>query len=499
VRVNKLIGPSWYDENATRRYPLADSATGIDDSGQSLPHDMLVDLHIRFPRNYGTVAYLGAMQWTPGVRTAVIIATDGTSETAIGAVTVAATGFVAGRPYPITSLVDGAVGWIVFGQYMGTTPRRLVFSSATQAELLPRLAAGYSVPPVLSLAKLHDPVHLLTGLVEFAASTNMSIKLATREVDGADQTVVCFSLDAVAPDLYTELSGPVGHRAESGTCNFPPVEQLNQVTPDCNGNIDIVFVSNCLLLGEPAGSSAGLAIDYCLGLGNACTRNLWLPKDGVLKNEYDDRCLEPLPPDSSEQPPDPPPPEPSSQICGSLPLSTVFADWPSELLLISGGFDLVAEGIKIASSGTRCLAVWDDCAYPKAAGHRCETRLSLLPGGLETAGMVVDYKQSTATTFFNVELSKPDSAFRLRYYNGSGFVQVAAVAPVGLQYGVEYDIHVTITDAQPALVTCLLYKSGVLLATINYHTQLITDAYGLFGIHANQSNGYFHSLLVDAI
>ncbi len=51
----------WFAGNAVRDYPLSDAASGVDDAGQFLPHDILVDCQLAFPDTLGQFAFLSAV------------------------------------------------------------------------------------------------------------------------------------------------------------------------------------------------------------------------------------------------------------------------------------------------------------------------------------------------------------------------------------------------------------------------------------------------------
>ncbi len=51
----------WYAGNAVRAYPLSDAATTVDDAGQFLPHDILVDCQLAFPNTLGQAAFVSAV------------------------------------------------------------------------------------------------------------------------------------------------------------------------------------------------------------------------------------------------------------------------------------------------------------------------------------------------------------------------------------------------------------------------------------------------------
>jgi len=49
---------NWYNLQSTRRYPLDDISTGVDDAGAFIREDIIVDCHIRFPNTLGEYLYI---------------------------------------------------------------------------------------------------------------------------------------------------------------------------------------------------------------------------------------------------------------------------------------------------------------------------------------------------------------------------------------------------------------------------------------------------------
>mgnify|MGYP003342816131 CR=1 FL=1 len=76
------------------------------------------------------------------------------------------------------------------------------------------------------------------------------------------------------------------------SCNKISVEYINNMYPDCDGNINIDFSKNELYGKELIDSDMkGLALEIPLGLAEACTRDDYLPDNqGKLPNEYADEC-----------------------------------------------------------------------------------------------------------------------------------------------------------------------------------------------------------------
>ena len=108
---------NWYNLQATRRYPLDDISTGVDDHGAFIRDDIIVDCHVRFPNNIGSYLYVQGITVSSGLVTVVfgvaahINATTGTT---VAAITVPKP-VMPYMHYNIQAIVPGVSGWIVFG------------------------------------------------------------------------------------------------------------------------------------------------------------------------------------------------------------------------------------------------------------------------------------------------------------------------------------------------------------------------------------------------
>ena len=45
--MSSILNNNWYNLNSTRKYPLDDGCTGIDDVGKLFPATLITDLHLR--------------------------------------------------------------------------------------------------------------------------------------------------------------------------------------------------------------------------------------------------------------------------------------------------------------------------------------------------------------------------------------------------------------------------------------------------------------------
>ena len=279
---------NWYNLQSTRRYPLDDISTGVDDAGNFIREDILVDCHIRFPRTLGEYLYVQGITVSAGIVTAVfgvVENVDDGSGPTVCAVSVPQTvsPYV---NYTITPLVPGVSGWVVFGPGVDT-PFTGRYSTARQTLVQPRNARPYRPLPIPTLGKINLDT-ALQGVVNILGATPVLATYETIEYDATTYPAIVFRLDgALVTSNYNPLAtflGPCGQRPESGTCPKTPIETINGVVPDCGGNIDIVFDGFSAINFENCG---GADIVTDTGLNEVCDANKPRPPQ-----EFKDLCCE---------------------------------------------------------------------------------------------------------------------------------------------------------------------------------------------------------------
>ncbi len=339
-----LLDTGWYNRNATRNYPLDDTASGVGvtyvtgPSGQpetlplQLPTDVLVDCQIKFPGPTGSTAYLGSVTVTNRIVSVTVMAEyAGTSTTPfapIAAVTVPQP-VREGFHYPITALQQGVGGFVVFGAGVRTPVVAPIggrsdangwsirFFDAAAARLAARCCQAYPPLPISSISK-YGPLRIpresaktpnadkLTGVVTLAAGTDVEIVYDTVEVVGYGyQQAVVFRLKKTeGRDVFEEYIGCCDGRPESYNCGTEGIESINDVVPDCMGNINLVFsgVQAAFYYDpeeeEPAG---GIVLDIGLALEDVCVERDPSRRDGSdycdTSSEVDEEPVVRLPPE----------------------------------------------------------------------------------------------------------------------------------------------------------------------------------------------------------
>lgn len=299
---------NWYNLQSTRRYPLDDASTGVDDAGDSIRDDILVDCHIRFPAAFGEFLYVQGVTVSANFVT-VLFGADGNLITTTG-VTVAAVSVT--KPVAtnvhiaITPLQPGVSGWVVFGpgidnNFVGryTTPAQTLINR--------RNARKYDSLPIPSLGKINLNSSL-AGLIKITAAAPVTARYLDEYTLPEEQRLqkydpeeeveekktntdpvraIVFSTEtptAVSNPL-SEFLGPCGQRPETENCPKKPIESINGIKPDCTtGNIDIVLENG--LTARMFEECGGVDITTLRGLTEACAQ------DSKAEKVRKDECCE---------------------------------------------------------------------------------------------------------------------------------------------------------------------------------------------------------------
>lgn len=290
-----IRNPNWYAGNATKRYPLADCATGRTDAGVSLPHDLLVDLQVRVPETVGRYVLLSSIAVTPTLVSLTLLASDTQANDPAETPTFLplascslAKPVESFRNYSLTPLYPGVGGWVVFGQGIESSFQGR-FSTVQQGMLLPKVARFYRPSQVTSLGK-RGTYPALTGEVLLLGGQDIEVVGETMLVGDRERRVIVIRLkNQLDRNVFELYRGECTGRPESETCLYPPVRYLNGLQPDCSGNLELLFPDATVYPYSPNG---GLEINYPLGLADICDRNAHLPSDGKLPFAGTSNCPE---------------------------------------------------------------------------------------------------------------------------------------------------------------------------------------------------------------
>ena len=285
----------WYNKNDQRSYPVHDAATLIDDDGVRLPHNIISDLMVRYPDSHGDQPFLSSVTVSPHLVTITIQSAGTGVFTPVASVAVPRPVEI-GRHYPLEGAVDGAGGWAVFGTGSDEAlDLSLRFSTVAQARLAPRSARAYRALPVTSLGKrfLADG---LSGVVTLTGGNDIKVYKDTATIEGVLRDVIKIGLadkteSTTSQNTLAKYIGSCDQRAESLNCaGGTPIEYINNVPPDCCGNV-VIELRGCGDLKVIQNDNSGVALDCNFGMDDACISGDKLPDaDGTLPNEYADLC-----------------------------------------------------------------------------------------------------------------------------------------------------------------------------------------------------------------
>lgn len=354
-----IIRSGFQNKNENRNYPLHDAATRLDVNGRMLPNEIIADVHILIPESLGLSIFVSSVGVSSGLISVTFQAASANpscpgSSSAVGFVPVAAVSIprpiVPFKNYPLEALYPGVGGWISFGHgALEVNECNHLFDEPGATFLVDKVARSYKDLPIPSVGKLGLSTKL-TGLVRLKGVEGATFtKRGIRVMNGALYVVGIIELNftgAIAGtdqspiDLMEEFAGVCGHRPIAGNCNLEPIISINDVAPDCDGNINIRF-NGLEIIGD---TGDGIIIDYPLGLADVCPGNgmdkLVFETTNVCAPYLPDREFPPLPPPFN-------PPEPSSESSSDTPgedLSPVLCEnfeFGSEFTVRQGSFEIV--------------------------------------------------------------------------------------------------------------------------------------------------------------
>ena len=425
---------NWYNLQSTRRYPLDDKSTGMDDSGALIRDDIIVDCHIKFPAAYGNYLYVQGLTVTENLITVVFGAAaslDDMTGPTVAAISVPKPADP-NRNYTIQAIQSGVSGWVTFGPGIDT-PFIGRYAAPKQTFIGLRNARPYDPLPIPTLAK-HNVDTGLAGLVRITAANPIVAQYIdeytlpenqrlpkynpdTQETNTSPIRAILFS--TITPTTgfnpLFEFLGQCGQRPESGTCPKKPIEHINGIGPDCEtGNINILIAPDSGLTMRMFAECGGADITTPRGLAEACQ------KDPKSEKKRKDECCDG--PDALDEYCWPPFDQPDSIVCSAddgapcpaLPICTSFSPCHSNLFeVISGSFNVrtsVAppvccpaelgltnhEVYAAASPAAINIALYKGCASDWAYNHTISVDVRPRTGGVgQNGGVIANYMRVT--------------------------------------------------------------------------------------------------------
>ena len=287
----------WQSTNAARLFPIADSASGIDNSGKFLPENVIIDAKLRYTGTFNEIIYISRL--ILGDYLSLVLSVDGEE---VASVSAFRNTLEAGKPVKVTTLSRDCTGWIVFGDAIVDHELNLAFNSANQSGFsdfsayaqagstfkrrfglygrrLDGLAPSYIIPGSDMRITTQD-LHLGGKLVKAVVFELATVTDSTNPV-GTDRT---------AADILIDYAGECGKRPESRSCSDPqPIEKINGVSADCCGRL-FIEVRGC---GDiyPLDDQCGIAIVCPFTAEQACPAPKNVPDEqGKLPSEHEDDC-----------------------------------------------------------------------------------------------------------------------------------------------------------------------------------------------------------------
>lgn len=504
----------WYNLNEQRKYPLDDTATAVSDAGAFLPAELIADLKLVWPEDYGKYAFISSATISDKLITIMFECAETLdsvigSFTPIAGITIARSGLVSGRTYALQAFKPGVGGFIAFG----SNPTEVFtgrFSTPRQSWITFRAAKPTKRPAVRTLGMANVSAGL-TGLVRLNTSAPLTITKETATIDGFEQeNVLMFRLTEELNNIaggntesvFVRYAGKCGKRVGSRTCGSPePIETINAVGPDCDGVVTLDF-RGCAVVGRNI-QDCGVVIDCQFGLSAACNPP-YLPNlvTGELPFEAPPVIIPPpVPPE--------PPVGPTVSVSDSmttvmtLPYCDTFADlyaygfYPVNDSL----FDFVEDGSpgdpfccdgpppagteygcstdSVSISGHYYPIVQLSCYATSAFNALSRTNISLfaldsqslfrryttdfkivggVTGSRENAGLVLNYRvtESGAPNYVVAKLDLITSTFGVYFFNGVNLIVLSSVTVPEARADEWYRLKLT---ALPNLVS----KTSVLL------------------------------------
>lgn len=530
---------NWYDLQEGRRYPLDDRSTGEDDNGAQMRDNILVDCHLRFPSTAGQHAFVQGITISEAIVSVLFgVAQDlnDTSGTTIAAITQPLSGVSPGVNYSINALVPGVAGWVTFGRGLDE-PFVGRYSAPAQSVIAPRCARPYTPLPIPTLGKLNVATSL-QGLVTFLGTAPVEITYEQPSIGSEAVDAVVFRLAKEFQNtnpLQTYL-GACGERPESGTCAKPPLETINGVGPDCNGNINLLFDGFNAL---PYANCGGLDVLTDTGLAEACRGGRdekYRPKD--LCNSTSDSSdywynpLEQLPGPtilSSESLTNPG----YSDSCAVLPLCVDFSDGVAgnrfntiqglfvyetvdapdtcSGVVNSSSLSLGSDGLAshmvyaAAYQANRNIALFKNCGDFVLYDKTVSTELQLTKDSLRAnGGIILNYLQAIPylqipDRYVAVELDADTHKLRVVRWTGSKEVVEQEVA-FAVVPGYWYRLSAQIVDAGTYVIINAAVEGVDIATQLTTLSAVVTeygDPVGLSGLYSKQAYTRFNKFEIS--
>jgi len=440
-----LITRDFLNANEDRAYPIHEAATRKGVNGVVIPNNVIVDANIWIPKSIGSNVYVSSVCNSDKIFSVTLLAIDhnpicgapSSSASAqpdcdpvplikpVGIVSLVKP-VVPYKNYPIQPMQDGVAGWMSFGS--GVTEEDTYFIAIDEPAnglLIDRVVRAYLTPPVVSLGKVASD-RTLQGIVELTgASGRVVVAKGVRTIDGITRDVITVGLDTSRGFVKTmqDFAGDCGKRPSAGTCDKTPIVSIEDVTPDVNGNIDLLFDGEVIV----GGVQDGLVLDFPYGTSDVC-----LPVEKVIYQMIPGDCFPII---TSSSSPGPQPESSSGQpvSSSSAPSSIVPPGPPSYILDFEddsilplvvqagavgvqdlGGYTKRAVATSLLMSGNEAIDLYYD--RPNIADtYTLGAVIRLRNSGYKEGHVTFGYRNSSDFWFFSVQLYHPSYPYGLFY------------------------------------------------------------------------------------
>jgi len=220
----------WYNENEGRAYPVDEQATRLDDAGQRLPDDILVDLSIMVPPTH-VGAFVSSVRLSS---TSVTIGISSPAGALLSGVFLRQD-LQAYRAYGLTPVVPDVSGWVAFGSRNPSAAEHYRFSGPQQSGLDARATRVVASVPVIKFLRLGGHAEQSADqIVNWASSSSVVVQ--------RDPVATNKLLLKLTPDAQVSVLGPCNAVAVRSACGVTPIRSINGVCADEDGIITLRFV-----------------------------------------------------------------------------------------------------------------------------------------------------------------------------------------------------------------------------------------------------------------
>jgi len=302
-----IIQADWQVRNSQRRYPIDEEASATGDDGTVLPEGFLVDASIWAPKylydessplRYLYVSSAMVSQHLVSLTILGCVEHLGGAEEFIPIASISLPKPIDPyKNYAVEPLLDGVMGWAVFGHYaVNGEPVSVMLSTPSQGMLAPKAARYYEYLPISGMST-YDGFSEVTGDVRIIAEPPVTAEIKDMRLYGesSDRKMLVLGLEQTQSTLE-DFAGLCGKRPETNNCIKQPITSISGVAPDCNGNITITFDSEIIVryfsnplypVPDPIPVRGGMCLDSVFTLDEACQKDRTLPDAaGLLPGEY---------------------------------------------------------------------------------------------------------------------------------------------------------------------------------------------------------------------